>query len=207
VPHDVIDLIHSPNVVHGVHVPIALFRINQYSSYASADTNQRIPSGIFANTIKGIHTSSTITPSDLTCEYDKNPRSIFTIVMKLLNFSLAVRAIDKMFKNDYTVNQTALYTLFQQHITKDQFQYKDYNQQVLRNGKKAGIKALLQGAPGTNFSGKNALPIEFPILCQVQIKAPQADPNPNTAQWMLFSPNINTVVICNRTNTHAWTIG
>jgi hypothetical protein len=127
--------------------------------------------------------------------------------MKLLNFSLAGRTIDGMFKNNYTVNQIGLYTLFQQHITKDQFQYKDYNQQVLRNGKKGGVETLLQGASGTNFSGKNSLPIEFPILAQVQIKAPQSDPNPNTAQWMLFSPNMNTVVTCNSSKTHAWTIG
>jgi hypothetical protein len=116
--------------------------------------------------------------------------------------------MDAMFATDHTVSSNTINSIFRKHNAVEYFQFRDYATADANRNLTAGIAGLFTGLSGCNFSGQHGFTTDSPILCQMEMAAPDRATHKKSYQWILFYPCMNLVSTCHNYNIkHAWTLG
>jgi hypothetical protein len=116
--------------------------------------------------------------------------------------------MDAMFATDHTVSPNAIDSIFRKDNADEHFQFRDYATAAANKNLTAGITGLFTWLSRSNFSGQHGFTTDSPILCQMEMAAPDRGPHNKSYQWILFYPCMNLVSTCHDySHKHAWTLG
>ena len=106
--------------------------------------------------------------------------------------------LDKVFKTDYTKNDTTISSIFKKHNAAERFNYKDYNTAVTLHDLTPGIAGCFKGQNYGNFSGADGFTSTAPLLCQMEIDGNQVQRDKTKEyQWFIYFAHMNLVISCN----------
>jgi hypothetical protein len=95
--------------------------------------------------------------------------------------------MDDMFTADHTVSPNTINLIFKANNADKHFQFRDYATAVANRNLTEGITGLFTGLSGSNFSGQNGFTTERPLLCQMEMAAPDRNVTyKKSYQWILF---------------------
>jgi hypothetical protein len=129
-------------------------------------------------------------------------------LLKILDANVPHEFMDAMFAMDHTVSPNTINSIFRKHNADKHFQFCDYTTAAANKNLAAGITGLFTGLSGSNFSGQHGFTTDSPILCQMEMAAPDLGTHKKSYQWILFYPRMNMVSTCHDySHKHAWTLG
>jgi hypothetical protein len=112
------------------------------------------------------------------------------------NYQSNISCKDIAFMDITLQNHRSVNSIFKKNNTGKHLQFADY------------ATAVFTGLSGSSFSGQHGLTTDTPILCQMEMAAPDRAIHKKSYQWILFYPRMNLVSTChNYSNKHAWTLG
>jgi hypothetical protein len=153
-------------------------------------TNKRnhcINTAAFINTLPTVfHTAQSTV--DLHCTCTNNPRATLETLLKILDANVPHEFMDAMFATDHTVRPNTINSIFRKHNADEHFQFRDYATAAANRNLTAGIAGLFTGLSGSNFSGQHGFTTDSPILCQMEMAAPDRGTHKKSYQWILFYP-------------------
>jgi hypothetical protein len=116
--------------------------------------------------------------------------------------------MDKMFATDHTISPNTINSIFKKNNADKHFQFRDYAPAVSNQNLTGGITGLLTVLSGSNFSGQTGFTTDTPLLCQMEMAAPDRANLKKSYQWILFYSRMNLGSTChNYSAKHAWTLG
>jgi hypothetical protein len=188
----------------------SLFLKTQTFTWQALPTTERdhcITTASFLKTIPTVYPLAE-RPLLLSCEYEQNPRFTLEALLTIIGTSVPTEFLDKMFSRDHTLRTNTINSIFKQNNADQHFQFMDYATAVVNRNLTSGMTQLFTGESGDNFSGPHGFTTDTPILCQMEMAAPDRSTNRKSYQWMLFFPRMNLVATCHNYNDkHAWTLG
>jgi hypothetical protein len=103
---------------------------------------------------------------------------------------------------------TPVTLIFKTNNADKHFQFQDNAPAVSNRNLTGGITGLFTGLSGSNFSGQTGFTTDRPLLCQMEMAAPDQANLKKSYQWILFYPRMNLVSTChNYSAKYAWTLG
>jgi hypothetical protein len=129
-------------------------------------------------------------------------------LLAILDATVPPKFMDKMFASDHTVSPSTINSIFKTNNVDKHFQFRDYATAGSNQNLTGGITGLFTGLSGSNFSGQKGFTTDTPLLCQMEMAAPDQANYKKSYQWILFYPRMNLVSTChNYSAKHAWTLG
>jgi hypothetical protein len=188
--------------------PRATTRTFEWQGKPTNERNHCIDTAAFLNTLPTVfHTAQNTI--DLYYTYTNNPRATLETLLKILDANVPHEFMDTMFATDHTVSPNTINLIFRKHNADKHFQFRDYATAVTDRNLTGGITGLFTGLSGSNFSGQKGFTMDRPLLCQMEMAAPDRGTHKKSYQWILFYPRMNLVSTCHNysINRHAWTLG
>jgi hypothetical protein len=93
-------------------------------------------------------------------------------LLKILDANIPHEFMDAVFATDHTVSPNTIDSIFRKHNVDEHFQFRDYATAAANRNLTAGIAGLFTGLSGSNFSGQHGFTTDSPILCQMEMTAP-----------------------------------
>jgi hypothetical protein len=187
--------------------PQSTTRTFEWQGNPTNERNHCIGNAAFLKTLPTVFhtTQNTI---ELRCTYTNNPRATLETLLKILDANVPHEFMDEMFAMDHTVSPNTTNLIFREHNADKHFQFCDYATAAANRNLTAGIAGLFTGLSGSNFYGQHGFTTDTPILCQMEMTAPDRGTHKKSYQWILFYPCMNLVSTCHNYSTkHAWTLG
>jgi hypothetical protein len=190
--------------------PRKLFPTTRTFEWQGKPTNERnhcIDTAAFLKTIPIVFPTAQDT-IELCCTYTNNPRVTLETLLAILDANLPTEFMDKLFATDHTISPNIINSVFKKNNAYKHFQFRDYATAVSNRNLTGGITGLFTGLSGRNFSGQNGLTTDTPLLCQMEMVAPDRANYKKSYQRILFYPRMNLISTCHNYNAkHAWTLG
>ena len=180
----------------------------EWQATPTGDRNHCIAIASFLKTIPTVYPTAKH-PIELTCKYEHNPKVSLQALLTIMGATVPTSFLDQMFAIDYTVRSNTINSIFKNNKAEQHFQFSDYATMVANRNLPSGLTPLFTGASGGNFSGPSGFTTDTPILCQMEMAAPDRSLSyKKSYQWILFFPRMNLIATCHDYNDkHVWTLG
>jgi hypothetical protein len=150
--------------------PRSPIRTFEWQSKPTNEINHCIDTAAFINTLPTVFPTAQNT-IDLDYTYTNNPRATLETLLKILDANVPHEFMDAMFTTDHTVSPNT--TQFSESTMRTHiFSSATTPQPLQMKNLAAGIAGLFTGLSGSNFSGQHGFTTDSPILCQMEMAAP-----------------------------------
>jgi hypothetical protein len=170
--------------------PRSTTRTFEWQGKPTNERNHCIDTAAFLNTLPTVfHTAQNTI--ELHCTYTNNPRATLETLLKILDANVPHEFMDAMFATDHTVSPNTINSIFRKHNADKHFQFRNYTTAAANRNLTAGIAGLFTGLSGSNFSRQHGFTMDKPILCQMEMAAPDRGTHKKSYHWILFYPRMN----------------